>query len=100
MNVHFIKKYNGEDLRDIIVKQLHESSLLTSSWEALSRILPSENLTGQIKSQIFYKWVDIRARSYVQCLMQILKRNIAQKKLTGKNVAIIGDPSMRKTLNY
>ena len=84
LNVHFIKKYNGEDLRHIIVKQLQESSILTGNWEALSRMLPSENLAGQIKSQIFCKWVDIRARSYVQCFMQILKRNIAPKKITGK----------------
>ena len=33
LNVHFIKKYNGEDLRDIIVKQLQESSILTSNWK-------------------------------------------------------------------
>ena len=98
LNVHFIKKYNGEDLRDIIVKQLQESSLLTSNWEVLSRMLPSESLASQIKSKIFYKWVDIRARSYVQCFMQILKRNIALKKITGKNVAIIGEPSMRKVI--
>ena len=35
---------NGEDLRDI------SQSLLTSNWEALSRMLPSEILAGQIKS--------------------------------------------------
>ena len=87
LNVHFIKKYNGEDLRDIIVKQLEESSHLTSNLEALSRMLPSENSPGQIKSQIFYKWVDIQARLYVQCFMQILKRNIAMKKITRKNVS-------------
>ena len=49
----------GEDLRDIIVKQLPKSNLLTSNWEVHSRMLPSENLAGQIKSQTFYKWVDI-----------------------------------------
>ena len=62
-------------------------------------MLPRENWAGQIKSQIFYKWVDIRACSYVQCFMQILKRNIALKKVTGKNMTIIGEPFMRKTLN-
>ena len=53
LNVHFIKKYNGEDLRDIIVKQLQESSLLTSNWEVLSRMLPSESLAGQINQKYF-----------------------------------------------
>ena len=70
---------------------------MTSNWEALSQMLPSENLAGQIKAQVFYKWVDIHAPSYVQCFTQILKRNITPKKITGKNVAI-REPSMRKTL--
>ena len=77
LNVHFIKKYNGDNL-------IQESSLLPSNSEAMSPMLPSENLACHIKSQIFYEWVDIQARSYVKCFMQILKRNIAKKKLQGK----------------
>ena len=61
-------------------------------------MLPRENLAGQIKSQIFYNWVDLRACSYVRCFMQVLKRNIALKKMTGKTMAIIGESFMRKTL--
>ena len=45
-------------------------------------MLPIENLVGQIKSKIFYEWVDIRARSYTQCFVQILKRNMVLKKAT------------------
>ena len=73
LNVHFIKKYNGDNL-------IQESSLLPSNSEAMSPMF----LACHIKSQIFYEWVDIQARSYVKCFMQILKRNIAKKKLQGK----------------
>ena len=98
LNVNFIKRYQGEDLRDVILSQLNESKILNSNWETLSRMLPNDDLANQIKSQIFFKWVDIRARSYVQCYMQVLKRKITIKKLKEKSVSVIGEPSLRKTL--
>ena len=55
-------------------------------------------------NQIIAKWVDIRARSYVDCYVQIIKRMLGKQKDNEKEVKKKGlsskaESSLRKKLN-
>ena len=66
--------------------------------QSLVHYLPSEQLANTLKLQIVEKWIDIRARSFVSCYVQLLKRRIASSKI--KNViSTRTEPAMRKTLH-
>ena len=102
LNIPFLKSYKGEDLRDIINKQLQESSLIANSWESLSRLMPNRKLASLLRSQILSKWIDIRARSFVDTYVQIVKnklRDLKKKNIeTNVKVSKKAQPAMRKTL--
>ena len=61
--------------------------------------LPSEQLANTLKLQIAEKWNNIRARSFVSCYVQLLKRKNEFSKI--KNVILTRtEPAMRKTLYW
>ena len=101
-NIKLIKKYQGEDLRDIIQKELQNSPFISYGWDSLSRLIPNRQLAEVLRNQLIVKWIDIRARSFVDSYVQRVKRTLAKRKADGaaSKVALSkkGEQSMRKTL--
>ena len=103
LNVKFVTKYKGQDLRDIIYQELDSSSLVTKYWESLSRNIPNKELKKFLREQIIRKWVDIRAHSFVAAYVQVLKRKLRNMTSEEKNkskvsLSQVAEPSLRKTL--
>ena len=98
LNISLIQRYEGEDLRDVLRNEILQNNLVEKYWQSLVHYLPSEQLANIFKLQIVEKWIDIRARSFVSCYVQLLKRRIASSKI--KNViSTRTEPAMRKTLH-
>ena len=98
LNISLIQRYEGEDLRDVLRNEILQNNLVEKYWQSLVHYLPSEQLANTLKLQIVEKWIDIRARSFVSCYVQLLKRRIASSKI--KNViSTRTEPAMRKTLH-
>ena len=100
LNTQFIIQYHGEDLRDIIQKKISDSMIVTESWNSLSRTISNETLANVLRKQIVVKWIDVRANSFVNTYVQILKRKINSKKIDPKTTTLsdVAEPSLRKTL--
>ena len=101
LNLELIKTYRGEDLRDVIYDLLSKTKLVDSTWESVARLIPNKELSAILKRQIINKWIDIRARSYVKTYVQLVKRNIAKKKIDDKEKIKLSkktEPAMRKKL--
>ena len=100
LNLHFIRKYRGEDLRDAILKEVKKSTMVDQYWESLSRNIPNKTLSQSLKDQIINKWVDIRAHAFVKCYVQMLKRKLAKEpdNASGVSLSKAAEPALRKTL--
>ena len=97
LNLSLLQRYSGEDIREILQQKLEENSLIDNYWESLTRYLPSEDLKKTLKKQIIMKWIDIRARAFVQSLVQIIKRKVSMNQ-SETTVSKKTEPAMRKTL--
>ena len=102
LNLKFIRTYRGQDLRDLILKELAKSNIVDTTWDSVSRLMPNRNLANIIKKQLINKWIDIKARSYVDTYVQLVKRNLAKSKMD-KNKSKVKvskktEPAMRKKL--
>ena len=99
LNLALLKRYSGEDIREVLQKKLEENSLIEHYWESLTRYMPNDDLKKTLKKQIIMKWIDIRARAFVQSFVQIVKRKASMKQgATKTTVSQITEPAMRKTL--
>ena len=99
LNLNLIKTYRGQDIRVIIEKELQNSSFISSGWDSVSRMLPNRQLAHVLMNQIIEKWVDIRARSFVDSYIQLVKRSIAKNKVDSNiKLSKKGEQSMRKKL--
>ena len=100
LNVDFIGKYRGEDLRDIIHQEIKKSTLIHQYWESLSRNLPNKVLANLLKEQIITKWIDIRAHAFVKAYVQMLRRNLSKTndEKKSKMLSKSAEPALRKTL--
>ena len=76
LNTKFICKYSGQDLWDIIERKITDNELIIRAWNVLSRSITNETLINLTKKQMITKWVDIRAKSFVNAYIQVLKRRI------------------------
>ena len=96
LNVDFLKHYRGEDLREPLKIAILSDDFTEVCWENFTCNLVNKSLSSILKSQIVEKWIDIRARAFVNTYIQRLKRNYSDKKkaILSKK----GEPSMRKTL--
>ena len=96
LNISFIWRYEGEDIKDVLRNKILQNDLVEKYWQLLAHYLPSEQLADTLKLQIVEKWIDIRARSFVteKCYVQLLKRKIASSKI--KNISTRTEPAMRK----
>ena len=99
LNIGLIRRYEGEGLRDVLRNEILQNYLAERYWQSLVHYLPSENtISNTLKLQIVEKWIDIRARSFVSCYVQLLKRKIASSKIENVISTRIG-PAMRTTLH-
>ena len=98
MTLSFLKYYRGEDLRDAISDKLKDSELVTSYWEKLCRNIDNEKLKELLRNQFINKWIDIRARAYVNAYLQIVKR-VNNKQSEKLKLSKIAEPALRKTIN-
>ena len=102
LNVNLMRTYKGEDLRDVLEKELNKSVLIDVYWEAMSRAMPNKELGDCLKTQFIAKWVDIRARSFVNTYVQIVKHKLnqlkAEKNKSSVKLSSKSEPAMRKKL--
>ena len=75
-NIGLIRRYEGEDLRDVLRNEIFQNYLVERYWHSFVHYLPSEQLANTLKLQIVEKWIDIRARSFVSCYVQLLKKKL------------------------
>ena len=98
LNINLISLYKGEDLRELIENKLLDNDSVNQIWDSITRYLPNEQLKVVLFQEIIRKWIDIRANSFVNTYVQILKRKI---KNEGRKISISGasEPALRQTLN-
>ena len=100
LNTKFICKYSGQDLRDVIERKISDNELIVRAWKVLLRSIMNETLTNLIKKQMIIKWIDIRAKSFVNPYIQVLKRRRnSHTSDNGIKLATIAKPALRKTLH-
>ena len=78
--------------------EILQNYLVEKYWQSLVRFLPNEQLANTLKLQIVEKWNDIRARSFVSCYVQFLKRKVASSKIQNV-ISKRTEPAMRRTLH-
>ena len=98
LNICLIRRYEGLDLRDVLRNEILQNYLIERYWPSLVHYLSSEQLANTLKLQIAEKWIDIRARSFVSCYVQLLKRKIASSK-TENVISTTTEPAMTKILH-
>ncbi|XP_057311592.1 uncharacterized protein LOC130649343 [Hydractinia symbiolongicarpus] len=104
LNLNMLKKYKGEDIRELFENELMKDSLIDQAWVILSRYLGNEKLSKILKAQIIKKWCDIRAKAYVTAYIQVVRRKLASLASEKKEKLTVvlskkGEPAMRKKLN-
>ena len=103
LNVSFLKKYRGEDLRSQLFEEVMKHSTVASYWDNLTRNLANSKLKEILKQQVVYKWIDIRANSFVNSYIQSIRRKLnklskEEKEQTTVVVAKQGEVGLRKSL--
>ena len=73
LNVDLIRDYKGQDIREVIEKELERDTLIGEAWETIARYLVNRNLSNVLKLQIIKKWVDIHAKAFVASYIQVVK---------------------------
>ena len=100
LNTKFICKSSGEDLKDVIERKISDNELIVRVWNVLSRSIINESLTNLIKKQMITKWIDIRAKSFVNAYIQVLKCRInSHTSDSGIKLATIAEPALCKILH-
>ena len=70
--------YCGEDLRDVLLEKILEHDLIDKSWCSLTGYIENDSLKDAMKIAILKKWIGIRARSFVNAWMQLVKRKMGK----------------------
>ena len=55
LNIKFICKYSGQNLRDFIERKSRDNELIMRAWNVLSRSITNETLINSIKKQMITK---------------------------------------------
>ena len=93
LNINLIRRYEGEDPRDVLRNKVLQKYLVEKYWQSLVYYFPSEQLANTLKLQIVEKRADIRALSFVSCYVS------SSSKI--QNVILTRtEPVMRKTLHH
>ena len=92
LNKSLMRYYYGEDLRDVLLEKFLKHDLIDKSWCSLTRYIKNDSLTDTMKIAILKKWIGIRARSFVNAWMQLVKRKCGKMNISNKS-----EPSLRIT---
>ena len=93
LNINLIRRYEGEDPRDVLRNKVLQKYLVEKYWQSLVYYFPSEQLANTLKLQIAEKRADIRALSFFSCYVS------SSSKI--QNVILTRtEPVMRKTLHH
>ena len=95
LNKSLLITYAGEDLRDVLLKKFLRNQYIDKSWCSLTRNVESDALRNSIKIAILKKWIGIRARSFVNAWIQLVKRRSSTRK---SGLSDKSEPSLRKSL--
>ena len=82
--------YCGEDLRDVLLEIFLKHDLIDKSWCSLTRYIKNDTLKDTLKIAILKKWIGIRARSFVNTWMQLVKTKSGKINISNKS-----EPSLR-----
>ena len=93
LNKSLMRYYYGEDLRDVLLEKFLKHDLIDKSWCSLTRYIENDYLKDTMKIAIPKKWIGIRARSFVNAWMQLVKRKSGKINISNKS-----EPSLRRTL--
>ena len=63
-NKNLINSYQGEDLRDTLMRRFEASPIMDSTWATLTRHVEDKKAKTILKEIILRKWIDIRARAF------------------------------------
>ena len=93
LNRKLIIHYRGEDLREVLMKAFQKSEGIDISWCSVARCIEDEEIRSLLKHQVLEKWISIRARSFLKCWTQMVRRK------NEKQVSAKSEPALRKTLH-
>lgn len=96
LNVRLMSNYRGEDLRDILMQQFERDKILDVAWSNLTRKVYNQRIIANLKTIILRKWINIRARSFVNAWIQCAKRTKVKQSI---GMSDKGEPALRKTLH-
>ena len=86
-------------MRDVIEGKISDNKPIMKAWNVLSRSIMNETLINSIKKQMIIKWIDIRAKSFVNAYIQVLKCRINSHTSDGEiKLATIAELALHKTL--
>ena len=80
LNIDFLKQYKGEDLAEALKINILNDAFTEPCWENLTSKLVNKSLSYVLKSQIMEKWIDIRAREFVNNMYNVLRKIIQIKE--------------------
>ena len=100
-NKSILVQYCNQNLNTELVKRLSDSNLVTLGWDAITRKLENKSLAEKLKQEVFTKWVNIRATSFLKAwlALQRLKASEEQQKKKKSNISAKSAPSLRKSLS-
>ena len=97
LNAKFVCKYSGQNLGEVIERKISDNELIMRAWNVLSRSITNQTLINSIKKQMIIKWIDVRAKSFLNAYIQVLKRRINSHTSDGGNkLATSAEPALRK----
>ena len=98
-NRDLLLSYCNEDIREVLLDDFSNSSLIDLSWTALTRKIENKDLCMKLKTEVLNKWINIRAKSFLNAWLAIQKLRLEKVK-TGKKDALSNkaEPSLRKSL--
>lgn len=96
-NTDLLVSYCNENIRDVLLNEFENSSLIDVSWCNLTRSLDNKELCSKLKTEIFNKWINIRAKAFLDSWLSMQKLRAAD---SGKKQSISNksEPSLRKSL--
>ena len=80
LNVSSIKKYSGENIHLLLVKEFSSSNLLDQQWNSLTKDIQNNDLRMTLRYLIYKELVNIRGYSFVKAFVDALKLKEIQNK--------------------
>ena len=86
-------------MREVLHEKISNNTDINYTWDSMCRHIPHNDLQQVLKKQFVSKWIDLRAKAFVNCYVQVVKRH-AKKSKGGKlkSFSKKAEPAMRKKL--